>query len=191
MALSNETKKWIIGTLLVLIGLAVAVVAVVIQTASSALELGRTLATESDLVGLATTANVSEVSDRLGATVADVREASTRLETTVGDLGATVSLLDATVSDLGSAVADVRATVDGFQGTTDSVNTLVTVTLPALLNCMIELDIARGANRPDARSNADWSFDLNRDLPYICLRLRDDFDAFSGALDSLVPQPPD
>lgn len=189
MALSSDTK-WIIGTLLVLITLVLAV-------AGSAWELGRTLATKSDLEDLATTADVREESARLEAAVTDVSEVSTRLETTVGDLrttvgrlDATVDSLDATVSDLGAAVADVRATVDGFQKTTDAVNTLVTVTLPALFNCMIELDSARGANRVGGRQGGfpDTSLDANSPmLPYTCMRLRDDFDA----VDSLVPQPPD
>lgn len=125
----SKDAKWIIGTLLVL-------TTVVLAAAGVAWDLGRTLATKSDLDGLATSAEVEALDARLN-------ESTEALENTVGDLQTAVGNLQATVGSLEVTAGELRTAVSGIEETTEAVHTLIGVTLPAFFACMIELDRVR------------------------------------------------
>ncbi len=116
MPLSRDAK-WLISTLL-------ALTAVVLAVAGGVWGLSQTMATKSDITGLATTVDVEKVGARLDATAA---------------------ALQATVDGLGATVDGLGATAARFQETTNAVNELIEVTLPAFFTCMVELDSARAA----------------------------------------------
>ena len=156
----------------------------------------QTMATKSGITGLATTVDVEKVGARLDATAAALQATVDGLGATVGRLEATVGRLQATVDGLGTTVDGLGATAARFQETTNAVNELIEVTLPAFFTCMVELDSARAARvrltdgtPPPTDGRMTDSVDPSAaPLSQTCERLGLDVAAVERRL---VPPPPD
>ena len=187
----SSDAKWIIGTMLV-------IASVVISISVTSVGLGRTVATRTDLEGLAAKTDLEDLASKTDleglATSDDVEtlrvqldDTTQRLDAAVDRLDGTVTRLDETVDRLDDTVDRLDGTVDRLGDTNDGLRTLVGTTLPAIFACMVELDTLRAAERwgngPPVAGDVDRVA-----MSEICDRLRREL---AEVQTPLLPQLPD